>query len=256
MGRTIAIGDIHGCLNEFKDLLDLIGINDDDTLVLLGDLVDRGPDSNGVCEYYDNLQLKNKICLVGNHDYRYIRYLRYEDKVSKNLIDKNPMRLNEKYLNLYKTFSTQTKEFLLKQDMKPFFKQEDWIYVHGGIPSNFKSIADTLATIDEDLLNLIIHYRYLNKSTGKFVSLDHAIKKPEETVFWTKKYYGDLNVCYGHNVFETINFDINDRGAYCVGIDTGCVFGGSLTAFEPKTHKIWSVKAQKEYELNRLKLDK
>ena len=48
--RTLVIGDIHGCSETFKRLLDVVGLRRTDTLYLLGDLVDRGPDSRGVVD--------------------------------------------------------------------------------------------------------------------------------------------------------------------------------------------------------------
>lgn len=69
MARTLAIGDIHGHLNALKTLVDLVALKSDDTLVTVGDYVDRGPDSAGVIEWlirkFDDGQL---IPLRGNHD--------------------------------------------------------------------------------------------------------------------------------------------------------------------------------------------
>lgn len=69
MGRTIAIGDIHGCSKALRALLDVVRPQRDDTLVLLGDYVDRGPDSRGVVE--ELLQVRQSCRLVplrGNHE--------------------------------------------------------------------------------------------------------------------------------------------------------------------------------------------
>src|SRR5690348_12378540 len=49
-GRTLAIGDIHGCARTFRRLLEKVELDRADTLYLLGDLIDRGPDSKGVIE--------------------------------------------------------------------------------------------------------------------------------------------------------------------------------------------------------------
>ena len=49
-GRLIAIGDIHGCYQEFGDLLERLNLTKDDQLILLGDLVNRGPDSGKVID--------------------------------------------------------------------------------------------------------------------------------------------------------------------------------------------------------------
>jgi serine/threonine protein phosphatase 1 len=68
-GRTIAIGDIHGCHKAFEALLAAIAPQPDDRLIFLGDFVDRGPDSWGVIERI--LQLQNEcavVSLLGNHE--------------------------------------------------------------------------------------------------------------------------------------------------------------------------------------------
>ncbi len=67
--RTIAIGDIHGCREPFERLLAALSLQTEDTLVILGDVVDRGPDSRGVIERL--LQLQDEcqlICISGNHE--------------------------------------------------------------------------------------------------------------------------------------------------------------------------------------------
>ena len=68
-GRIIAIGDIHGCLAALQALLDVIQPGGDDTIVTLGDYVDRGPDSCGVLEALMGLEKRtNLVPLLGNHD--------------------------------------------------------------------------------------------------------------------------------------------------------------------------------------------
>ena len=68
-GRLIAIGDIHGCLRPLEGLLAAIAPTPQDTLVLLGDYVDRGPDSRGVVQLLLELsQRLSLVCLLGNHE--------------------------------------------------------------------------------------------------------------------------------------------------------------------------------------------
>lgn len=67
--RTIAIGDIHGCLDALEGLLGAIELTQDDTLVVLGDMIDRGPDSAGVIERLVGLVADCRLIpLVGNHE--------------------------------------------------------------------------------------------------------------------------------------------------------------------------------------------
>src|SRR2546423_845077 len=68
--RTIAIGDIHGCLTAFDALLAAAAVQRDDHLILLGDMVDRGPDSKGVLDRVIGLHhaMPNIAVLRGNHE--------------------------------------------------------------------------------------------------------------------------------------------------------------------------------------------
>lgn len=67
--RTYAIGDIHGCYTALATLKDYVKWTPDDTLIMLGDYVDRGPDSYGVIEWLiDRCRKGNTICLRGNHE--------------------------------------------------------------------------------------------------------------------------------------------------------------------------------------------
>ena len=68
-GRTIALGDIHGCLAALGTLLEIVGPRPDDTIVTLGDYVDRGPDSRGVIDKLLDLRSQCRLIpLMGNHD--------------------------------------------------------------------------------------------------------------------------------------------------------------------------------------------
>jgi serine/threonine protein phosphatase 1 len=68
-GRILAIGDVHGCRAALDTLLEIVAPSDDDTLIFLGDYIDRGPDSRGVIERLIELsQSPNFVALRGNHD--------------------------------------------------------------------------------------------------------------------------------------------------------------------------------------------
>jgi serine/threonine protein phosphatase 1 len=75
-GRLIAIGDIHGCHAEFAELLERVEPTADDQLVLLGDLVNRGPDSLKVI---DLAKQHRAISLLGNHELRLLNYRKTKD---------------------------------------------------------------------------------------------------------------------------------------------------------------------------------
>ena len=75
-GRLIAVGDIHGCHAEFEELLERLALREHDRLVLLGDLVNRGPDSRRV------IQLARRhatVALLGNHELRLLNFRKTDD---------------------------------------------------------------------------------------------------------------------------------------------------------------------------------
>ncbi len=76
-GRLIAIGDIHGCHVEFAELLARLALTRNDRLILVGDLINRGPDSNKVI---DLAREAKATCLLGNHELRLSKYRRTSDK--------------------------------------------------------------------------------------------------------------------------------------------------------------------------------
>lgn len=75
-GRLIAIGDIHGCHKEFADLLEKLDLRKEDRLILLGDLINRGPDSGKVVELAREYATAS---LLGNHELRHLNYRRTDD---------------------------------------------------------------------------------------------------------------------------------------------------------------------------------
>ncbi|RLA24067.1 MAG: serine/threonine protein phosphatase [Gammaproteobacteria bacterium] len=69
MNRHLAIGDIHGCITALTSLVDLVGLRPDDTIITLGDYVDRGPDSRAVVDFVINLgKTHHLVALRGNHE--------------------------------------------------------------------------------------------------------------------------------------------------------------------------------------------
>jgi serine/threonine protein phosphatase 1 len=84
MKKTFIIGDIHGCFAELQDLLDRAGIADDDRVIALGDIVDRGPDSVRVLDFFCNSP--SRLSLMGNHERKHLRGARHEVKLASSQI--------------------------------------------------------------------------------------------------------------------------------------------------------------------------
>jgi hypothetical protein len=94
--RTVVIGDVHGCLEELKELLAEIAAYDDgrglpkgrDRLIFVGDLVDRGPDPVGVVHFVQDL---GAACVLGNHEEKHVRWAKHEARKAETG-EPNPMR--------------------------------------------------------------------------------------------------------------------------------------------------------------------
>ncbi len=215
----VLIGDIHGTLEEFEELLKTIQYNPAQMrLILLGDLVDRGPYTAGVVKKARELQLES---VKGNHEDKALRWLYHENR-RKSLNIPNPMRsmsakdaaqlelLNEEDWNYLKSFP-------LKIDLGL-----NWWAIHAGVEPGI--------SWENQLPNWLMRVRYVN-SQGRAVSLNKDKSQPEGSEFWTNYYFENRSIVYGHVVHNLtqprVDYSIKRT---CLGIDTGSVFGGYLTA--------------------------
>lgn len=112
MERTIFIGDVHGCLEELKEMVKALGVGSSDRVICLGDLVNKGPDSIGVIRYVYSSGFKS---VVGNHDLKY----------RQNYLAISP------YHDWYRLLEKEIHSWYVNL---PFFiEEEDFIVVHAGM---------------------------------------------------------------------------------------------------------------------------
>lgn len=204
--ETIFIGDIHGCSREFSALLDQVSPGRGDRLILLGDLVNKGPDPAGVLEIFATVDC---VCLLGNHDLDHLKWKgggipKVESIVTKELI---PAPLYEKFL-----------EEVVR--MPPLFERSDFIAVHGGLLNG--------VALSEQPLEVMTGDRNLSNDWKDEIILDRPL------VTGHKRYGSDQAVPY-----------IVEGKFY--GIDTGCVYGGCLTALRLPSGTLAQVRAERAY---------
>lgn len=100
--RTIVVGDIHGCFNEFMDLLEKVNYKPEDLVVTVGDMIDRGPKSWKTCEFFRDT--KNAHCVLGNHERRLAGSVRgtsqpaWSQKQTLSMLEKEQWELWAEYL--------------------------------------------------------------------------------------------------------------------------------------------------------------
>lgn len=226
--RVIFVGDIHGCLEEFEELLIKLNYNkQNDRLILLGDFVDRGPNSIEVLRKVKEMGVE---CVRGNHDNKILKWH-----------NSNKQNYQDKHAHYYNQLTDDDIEFIFK--MPVYIELDDVIAVHAGLKKS--------KHISEQNKNDLMHLRYMDKD-GKFVSLRTIFKIGQEAAgahFWTEWGPFKKSIVYGHNVnsLQDIRIDDYDDGTACYGIDTGCCFGGKLTALIWNTKEIIQVDAKKEY---------
>lgn len=229
--RTILIGDVHGCLDEFNDLVKKISYNKEtDRLILLGDLIDRGPDSVGVIAKARAMDLE---CVMGNHEHKFLKW--YKSHGTRNdVYDKR---------SYYSDFTDADVNYIHR--MSPYIEipEQKTVIVHAGLRGGIP-----LANQSKDDLYYI---RYMD-SDKKFISLKKISRLGKEATdahFWTENWYGPESVVYGHNVHSYEDPLITEvaPGVTCYGLDTGCCFGGRLTALILETKEVVQVQAKKVY---------
>lgn len=214
--RLIAVGDIHGCHMEFTDLLEKLDLKKGDRLILLGDLINRGPDSGKVVELARKYATAS---LLGNHELRHLNYRRTDD----------PTHL--------KKYDNATMEQL---------RGKDWDYIE----------SMKLTYEDEALGVVFVHAGFLpdrpwHKQPARIVTRIQVVDKSGEprkraeapdAPHWSELWSGPPFVVYGHTprpeIFKT---------KWALGIDTACVLGGCLTAYILPEKKIVQVKAREVY---------
>lgn len=224
--RTIIVGDLHGMLLEFRELMDKCSYNkEEDRLILAGDLVDRGPDSAGVIEYAQEIDAE--LC-IGNHDDKYIRYRKHERKKTHTGRKhyKNPMVMSPEKIKVWKSLTDDHVDYLESGKYCIPLWEYNTIVVHAGVlPGD--------VPVDKRDRKEYIFTRFIDKETFEHRSLGPDFTKPEGSIHWTEVYDGYLDVIYGHDVqsFDEPVIRQNHKGSRTIGIDTGSCFGGNLTAF-------------------------
>lgn len=203
--RTLVVGDVHGCSEELDALLDALAYSPEhDRLVLVGDLVAKGPDSAGVVARARRL---GALAVRGNHDEHVLRWWRAR-KTGQALPE-----LGASHRAVCRALD-----------------DEDWRYL-ASLPTLLRfddALADRAVLVvhaaldparpldaqrEEDLLN------------GRSMRADGSIsKRVDEGVPWASRWPGPALVIFGHDAIRKLQ-----RHPHAIGLDSGCVYGGALS---------------------------
>ena len=213
MGRTIVIGDIHGCFDELTDLLELCALQADDRVVAVGDLIVKGAKSREVLDLFIDDQRFSSV--VGNHDRALRQYWRGEAIRLTRAQQKTCAELEdgrERYANYLR-------------GLPYFIDLRSHLVVHAGVRPGVQ-LKHQMAS---DLTEL--------RTMG-------ANPYRRKGVPWYRVYRGRKTVLFGHWPAKEPR-----RTPHAIGLDTGCVYGGHLSAFIVESNQLLSVPARRAYDL-------
>ena len=240
------IGDIHGCGDELEALLQSLGYERMDVqaapgwlpvgyrhpqgrrVVFLGDLVDRGPRAVDVLSIAKHMvESGDAFCVPGNHDAKLLRKLRGKNVriaygLAETLADIEAIDETVRPI-----FCKQLADFLDSLVSHYVFDHGQLVVAHAGLKEEFHGRGS----------GRVREFALYGETTGETDEFGLPVRYD-----WAAEYRGRAMVVYGHTPVpepEWLNRTIN--------IDTGCVFGGNLTALRYPEQELVSVPAQRMY---------
>jgi serine/threonine protein phosphatase 1 len=207
--RTIAIGDVHGCANALAALIAAIDPADADRLILLGDLVDRGPDSRGVVEAVIDLGKRCQVIIVqGNHEEMLLAARNNpQPETMYPWLNHGGMATLDSYGSGKGPADLPGEHVALLESCVPYFETETHMFLHANYDPNEPLARQSPRTLRWESLRERIPVRHVS---GKTAILGHTPQT--ETIL--------------------------DRG-YLKCIDTHIYAGGWLTALDVECGRIW-----------------
>jgi len=235
------VGDVHGCLDELLELLGALGyevtrVEREDgpgfdvrppegrTLVFVGDLVDRGPDTPGVLRLaMDMVEGGRAICVPGNHDMKLQRALQGRKVTVAHGLAESLEQLGAET----DAFRERVQAFLDGLVSHYVLDGGRLVVAHAGLKERLQGRAS----------RRVRSFALYGETTGETDEFGLPVRHD-----WAVEYRGDATVVYGHTPVPEalwLNQTIN--------IDTGCVFGGRLTALRYPERELVSVPARKTW---------
>jgi hypothetical protein len=229
------IGDVHGCYDELTQLLEKLGYRVDRagfdasppagrSAVFLGDLCDRGPKNTEALRLVMNMADSGAArCVAGNHDDKLLRNLR-GDPARKA---PEPEDTVESVRALGAGFARRAAAFIEGLACHYVFDGGKLVIAHAGLKEELHGSCSPEAR----------HFCLYGDTTGARDEYGFPVRRP-----WVDGYRGSALVVYGHTPLSEARL-INNT----ICIDTGCVFGGALTALRYPELELVSVPAARVY---------
>lgn len=241
---TWVVGDIHGCADELARLVEHLALSPTDRLVSCGDLFHRGPDPFGVLRILRDLRAP---FVLGNHELAVLRRIGVAP-TSVSREDRPPLRerfptLDEEDLDgdghtrcdvapehraeMLAFLQTHSGFYLRGREIPgagPTRDERSWCVVHAGLPPDCQP--------EEATIRELTSLRRLNARGNPW---------------WYEEYAGEELVLFGHTPSAVPRVHSVRGRLAAIGLDTGCVYGGKLTAYSPELDEFRAVSARRAY---------
>jgi hypothetical protein len=224
MERTIIVGDVHGCADELENLVGECGWQPGERLVLVGDLVAKGPDSPRVVAL---ARAWGAEAVLGNHE---LHVLRAHDHARGNRsLDERPPKPEHQRV----AEALEATDFGYLEQLPLWIRlgperpgDADTVVVHAGAVPN--------VPWERQRRKHLLSMRSI-RSDGK--PTKYLVVQP-----WAAVWRGPERIVFGHDALRGLQLY-----PWATGLDTGCVYGGRLTALILPERRLVSVAAQREY---------
>lgn len=220
MRRTLIIGDVHGCIDELQELLRACAWSREDRVVLAGDLVAKGPDSAAVVHWARELGAE---AVRGNHDEHVLRWYRADAAAREE------MKFRREHRQVIETLGASDWRYLAGLPAFLRLPEHGVLVVHAGLVPG----RPLEAHAEKDLLNM----RSLTPEGEPSARIEG-----EGFVPWASRWKGPETVVFGHDAVRGLQ-----RHSHAYGLDSGCVYGGALTALVLPERRLVSVRAKRVY---------
>lgn len=234
------IGDVHGCYVELCELLNKLGysLHNDVTslysrrvnapagrrVIFVGDLVDRGPDSPAVLRLVMSMVNDGiALCVPGNHDSKLVKYLDGKEVKLKHGLEQTVQQLEGEP----EEFRKEVRKFLDGLVSHLVLDEGNLVVAHAGLREDMQGRAS----------GAVRSFCLYGETTGEIDDFGLPVRHN-----WALEYAGKAMVVYGHTPVPRALW-LNNT----IDIDTGCVFGGKLSALRYPERELVELKAHQEY---------
>lgn len=226
---TIIIGDVHGCIEELKQLLQKVtsGVDKVDEVIFAGDLMDKGPDSVSVLRYVKELDERLNVTVVeGNHENKNFRFWK---KMEAGDPDRAMEMKGAEELSGIMAKADNSLRNWIRDKVVPYVvrPQLKLVVVHGGITPTVAELPEDPSALGGKNKKRVLRSMYIRYIDSEGVMIPFG-KERSGDKFWGEVYDGRFgHVYFGHQPWLKAGPEYFE---HATGIDLGCVHGGNLCA--------------------------